>query len=202
MGWVLRKADPRIQPAPVRDLARDPLVVWQDRHYGLVSIAFGVALPVLLGLAVGDPWGGFIVGGAVRLLLVYHATFSINSLAHRFGSQPYSDKTSSRDNLLTALISMGEGYHNFHHTFPSDYRNGVRAHQFDPTKWVLRTLEVLGSAKNLRRTPRATIVRARVRMDERRLEAHPLPAAARERLQNLRLAIDEALNRWHALVAR
>jgi stearoyl-CoA desaturase (delta-9 desaturase) len=202
MGWVLRKADPAIKPAPVRDLARDPLVVWQDRHYGLVSIAFGVALPVLLGLAFGDIWGGFIVGGAVRLLLVFHATFSINSFAHRFGSQPYSDRSSARDHLLTALISMGEGYHNFHHAFPSDYRNGVQAHQYDPTKWILRALSATGLVRALKRTPAPAIVRARLRMDEQRLQACVVQPEARERLQQMRDLLDQAVVRWDDLVAR
>jgi stearoyl-CoA desaturase (delta-9 desaturase) len=201
IGWVLRQADPAIAPVPVRDLERDPLIVWQHRHFALIAVAAGVALPVLLGLAFGDPWGGFIVGGAVRLLLCFHATFSINSFAHLIGSQPYSDKNSSRDSLLTAVISMGEGYHNFHHAFPADYRNGVRAYQFDPTKWILRTLAVVGLTRNLRRTPALAIVRARLRMDEQRLGPW-LPPAAQPRLQQLRAAIDHAVERWHDLVAQ
>jgi stearoyl-CoA desaturase (delta-9 desaturase) len=201
IGWVLRKADPTIKPAPVRDLERDPLVVWQSRHYALIGTAVGVVLPVLLGLTFGDPWGGFIVGGAVRLLLCYHATFSINSFAHLFGSQPYSAKDSSRDNFLTALISMGEGYHNFHHTFPADYRNGVRAHQFDPTKWLLNALTAVGLARNLKRTPPPAIVRARLNMDARRLGAW-LPPHAQPQLQQLRATIDRAVERWHHLVAQ
>jgi stearoyl-CoA desaturase (delta-9 desaturase) len=200
IGWVLRKRDPAIQPAPVHDLERDPLVAWQHRYYAFIGVAMGVGLPVLLGLAFGDPWGGFIIGGAVRLFLVYHATFAINSFAHLIGKQPYSDKNSSRDSLLTALVSMGEGYHNFHHAFPADYRNGVWAHQFDPTKWALRALAVVRLARKLRRTPRAAIVRARLRMDERRLEAH-VPPAARERLKRLRIALDQAVSRWHDLMA-
>jgi stearoyl-CoA desaturase (delta-9 desaturase) len=201
IGWVAHKADPAIKPAPVHDLERDPLVVWQDRHYAWIGIAVGVVLPVLLGLAFGDPWGGFIVGGAVRLLLCYHATFSINSFAHLFGSQPYSDKDSARDNFFTAIISMGEGYHNFHHTFPADYRNGVRVHQFDPSKWALNLLAAAGLARNLRRTPVPAIVRARLRMDQLRLDPW-LPPAALPRLQQLRAAIAGAVERWHGLVAQ
>jgi stearoyl-CoA desaturase (delta-9 desaturase) len=202
VGWVIRKADPTLAPVPVRDLERDPLVVWQHRHYALIGIGFGLVLPVLLGLAFGDPWGGFVLGAAVRLLLVYHATFSINSFAHLFGSQPYSARSSARDSLLTALVSMGEGYHNFHHTFPADYRNGVRAHQFDPTKWILRTLAALGVVRTLRRTPPPAILRARLRMDEQRLESLVVPLPARQRLQQLRAVLDQAMVRWHDVVAR
>jgi stearoyl-CoA desaturase (Delta-9 desaturase) len=201
IGWVLRKADPSIKPAPVRDLERDPLVVWQSRHYALIGISVGLVLPVLLGLAFGDPWGGFIVGGAVRLMFCYHATFSINSFAHLFGSQPYSAKDSSRDNFLTAIISMGEGYHNFHHTFPADYRNGVRAHQFDPTKWLLNAMSAVGLARNLRRTPPPAILRARLSMDAQRLDRW-LPPQAQPHVQQLRAAVARAVERWHDLVAQ
>jgi stearoyl-CoA desaturase (delta-9 desaturase) len=97
---------------------------------------------------------------------------------------------------------MGEGYHNFHHAFPADYRNGVRAHQFDPTKWALCALAALGVARNLRRTPQPTIMRARLRMDEQRLAATAVPAATQERLKQLRAAIDQALTHWYAVASR
>jgi stearoyl-CoA desaturase (delta-9 desaturase) len=97
---------------------------------------------------------------------------------------------------------MGEGYHNFHHAFPADYRNGVRAHQFDPTKWALRALAAVGLASALRRTPAPAIVRARLRMDAQRLEACGVPPAAQQRLQQLRAMVDQAVVRWHDLVAQ
>lgn len=199
VGWVLRKSEPDIEPVPIGDLERDRLVCWQQRHYALIGVATGVLLPIGLGFASGDPWGGFVLGVALRLVLVYHATFSINSFAHMVGKQPYSDRSSARDSFLTALISMGEGYHNYHHTFPADYRNGVRAHHFDPTKWIVRTLAALRLAKNLRRTSQAVALRARLRTHECRLAVKPLSPAARERLGTLRMAIDRALDRWNAL---
>jgi stearoyl-CoA desaturase (Delta-9 desaturase) len=202
IGWVLRKADPNIKPTPVRDLERDPLVVWQRRHYALIGAATGVALPVLLGFVLGDPWGGFVVGAAARLVVTYHATFAINSFAHLLGAQPYSDKSSARDSLLTALISMGEGYHNFHHAFPGDYRNGFRAYQYDPTKWILRALAATGLAKNLRRTPQPAVVRAQWRMDARRFTPAQLPPTARERLDQFQAAVDQVFDRWHAIVVQ
>jgi stearoyl-CoA desaturase (delta-9 desaturase) len=195
IGWVLRKADPEIVPASVRDLERDPFVRFQSRHYAWVGVAAGLVLPTLLGLAFGDPLGGFVIGAAVRLLVTFHTTFAINSFAHYFGRQPYSDRTSARDSFVVALVSMGEGYHNFHHTFPADYRNGVRAHQFDPTKWVLRVLALLGVARNLRRTPVTAILKATLRMDEDRLAQIKVSSTARERIENLREAI-------HALAER
>jgi stearoyl-CoA desaturase (delta-9 desaturase) len=202
IGWVLRKADPTVKPAPIKDLERDALCTFQHRHYPLLATTFGIVLPVLLGLLCGDVWGGFIMGVAVRLMVSYHATFSINSVAHWIGSQPYSDDSSARDSFVTALISMGEGYHNFHHTFPSDYRNGVRPHQWDPTKWMLNLFAALGLARKLRRTSHASILRARLRMDERRVAIERLSPDTREKLAQIRAAVDHALVRWNAAVAR
>jgi stearoyl-CoA desaturase (Delta-9 desaturase) len=202
IGWVLRKTDPSITQPSVRDLEADPLIAWQHKYYAWIGGAAGFVVPLLLGFAFGDPWGGLVVGGLVRLVFVYQATFAINSVAHIIGTQPYSDRDSSRDSFVTALVSMGEGYHNFHHTFPGDYRNGVRAHHFDPTKWLIRTLAAIGVARNLRRTPAAAVLRARVRMEERRLSLNPIPAATGQRLQSARATVDAALTRWQSLMSR
>src|SRR4029450_6285636 len=135
---------------------------------------FGV--PTLLAwLLLGDPLGGVLIAGAFRVMFVWHVTFSINSVAHMVGSQPYSDRNTSRDSLITAFLSLGEGYHNFHHTFPVDYRNGVRVRDFDPSKWTTRAASLVGLARNLRRTPKAIVIRARLRMEARKLEKQPVP---------------------------
>jgi stearoyl-CoA desaturase (delta-9 desaturase) len=203
VGWVLRKPDPTIPTANVSDLEADRWIRWQHRHHQLLGAVVGFLLPALLGLLVGDLWGGLLLGGFARLVFVYQVTFAVNSLAHKFGSQPYSDRDSARDSFLAALVTMGEGYHNFHHTFPGDYRNGVRRYQFDPTKWILSALSTVGVTRNLRRTPAPAVIRARVRMEERRLErAGVLPGRASEALQSARAAVDEALGRWNALLKR
>ena len=67
----------------------------------------------------------------------HHFTFFINSLAHMWGSRPYTEENTARDNAVLALVTFGEGYHNFHHIFAHDYRNGVRWWQWDPTKWLI-----------------------------------------------------------------
>jgi stearoyl-CoA desaturase (delta-9 desaturase) len=171
MGWILTK-DPSSQGiSQVGDLERDPMIRFQHRYY--VPIAFGVGLgvPLALGFLFGDPWGGLIIGGFLRLVFFYQATFCINSLAHMIGKQPYSDDDSSRDCVITALVTMGEGYHNFHHTFPADYRNGVNTFEYDPTKWILSGFSVVGLAKNLIRTPEPVILKAKRRMQAKHEEA-------------------------------
>jgi stearoyl-CoA desaturase (Delta-9 desaturase) len=95
---------------------------------------------------------------------IHHTTFFVNSIAHMWGSRPYSDENSARDNWMLAFVTNGEGFHNFHHKFPSDYRNGIRWFDWDPTKWLIRTLHGFGLAKQLRSTPRPIIEKARLRM--------------------------------------
>jgi len=152
----------------VKDLQQDLLLRFQHRYYIPLAIFSGVVFPGLLGMLWGDPIGAVLVAGFLRLVLQWHATFAVNSVAHAIGSQPYSLKDSSRDSFWTALVTLGEGYHNFHHKFQLDYRNGLRWYQFDPTKWAIWTLSHLGITRDLRRTSVVQIERARQAvLDER-----------------------------------
>lgn len=159
VGWVLFRAKEEI--AGVKDLKRDKLVMWQHRYYVPLALVMGVGVPALIGMAWGDPVGALLVAGFLRLVIQWHATFAINSVAHCIGSQPFCTKTSARNSVITALITMGEGYHNFHHRFQTDYRNGIRWFHFDPTKWLVWSLSKVGGTWNLQRTPKARIEKAR-----------------------------------------
>jgi stearoyl-CoA desaturase (delta-9 desaturase) len=160
LGWILFK-DETVERDNVRDLEADALLRFQDRHYVALALVFGALLPAAIGLLWGDPIGALLVAGFLRLVVQWHATFFVNSLAHTIGSQPYSDRGSARDSFVTVLVTLGEGYHNFHHTFQADYRNGVRWYQLDPTKWFVWTLSKLGITSDLRRTPSKAIEKAR-----------------------------------------
>lgn len=160
IGWVLYKDSGEL--SRVRDLQGDPLVVWQHRHYVPLAIAVGAGVPMALGAIWGDALGGLLVAGFLRLVCQYHATFATNSLAHTLGSRPYDRSTSARDSFFTALFTFGEGYHNFHHRFQNDYRNGVRPWHFDPTKWLIYGLSLVGATRNLRRVTEEKIARARL----------------------------------------
>jgi stearoyl-CoA desaturase (delta-9 desaturase) len=160
IGWIFYKKPGEGDPRRVKDLVADPLIVWQDRNYVWLALVFGGLVPLGLGFLWGDPIGALLVACCLRLVLQWHATFAVNSFAHWLGSQPYSRSTSARDSFLTALITLGEGYHNFHHRFQADYRNGVRWYHFDPTKWFVWTLERIGLTWDLRRTSPETIERA------------------------------------------
>ena len=97
--------------------------------------------------------GMFVFALLLRLVLTQHFTFLINSAAHIWGSQPYSSAHSARDNWLLSFFTFGEGYHNYHHSFQADYRNGPRLYNWDPSKWLIWGMEKIGLANGLRRSP-------------------------------------------------
>jgi stearoyl-CoA desaturase (delta-9 desaturase) len=121
-------------------------------------------------LGWNDWFGGFIYTGIIRTFCVNQATFCVNSLAHYLGDQPFDDRNTPRDHVLTALVTLGEGYHNFHHEFPSDYRNGIEWHQFDPTKWTIWLWKRLRLARNLKRFKQNEIDKGRNQQVRKRLD--------------------------------
>jgi stearoyl-CoA desaturase (delta-9 desaturase) len=125
-------------------------------------------LPALIGHFIGSALGGFALSGLVRLVFVHHCTFFINSLCHVVGTRPYTDQNTARDSFLLAFFTYGEGYHNYHHHFPTDFRNGIRWYQFDPTKWLIVSLAIVGLAKNLRKVPEKIIEQAKKEMQQKR----------------------------------
>jgi stearoyl-CoA desaturase (delta-9 desaturase) len=172
IGWMLRSyPSSETDYSNVRDLQKDPIVVFQHRYYLPLALGLNFGLPLALGWLHGDVWGLFLLAGVLRLVVSHHLTFLINSAAHAFGPQPYSDEHSARDNGWLAFLTYGEGYHNFHHQFAHDYRNGVRWWQWDPSKWIICSLSWVGLTKRLRRTPAVVIQRARLSMQFRRVEA-------------------------------
>jgi stearoyl-CoA desaturase (delta-9 desaturase) len=172
VGWMLRDyASGKLDWSVVPDLERDPIVAWQHRYYWLLVLVTNIALPLLLGWMVGDILGVFLLAGILRLVVSHHVTFFINSLAHMWGSRPYTDENTARDNWFLAIVTYGEGYHNFHHLFQSDYRNGIRWWQYDINKWFIKTCSWLGLANNLKRTSDFRIQRARLAMVFKRAQA-------------------------------
>lgn len=121
------------------DLNADPLIRFQHKWYLPLALFMGFGLPSLIcGYFWGDYYGGFFIGGVLRLVGVHHSTFFVNSLAHYAGEATYTDGHTARNSFITALLTLGEGYHNFHHEFPNDYRNGIEWYQFDPTKVFIK----------------------------------------------------------------
>ena len=206
MGWIFFKLYPR-PLANVADLKKDPLVMWQHHWHRQIGMLMGIGVPTLIGLFHSGPigaLGGFLLGGVTRIVAVQHCTFFINSLCHTLGGRPYDSRTSARDSFVMALFTFGEGYHNYHHSFQHDYRNGVKRWQFDPTKWTVWTLEKLGLVSGLRRVPAEKILLAEMRETRRQAE---LRLAELEEVRSLGLAPDcpgwqNALDSLHEFTER
>ena len=150
-GWMIRDYESvRDDLSNVNDLFKDPVLVWQKKHYLLLTLAMNLGLPLLIGYLHGDIWGSILLLGFLRLVLSQHFTYLINSAAHMWGSRNYDPKQTARDNSFIALLTFGEGYHNYHHTFAWDYRNGIKWYHYDPTKWLIKACSWLKLTSNLR----------------------------------------------------
>ena len=133
-------------------LRQDPIVMWQHRYY-LPIVLSGLGLTFVVGFLDNGWMGGlgcFLLAGVGRTFAVLNSTFCINSICHLWGRQPHGQADSSRDSWLVSLVTFGEGYHNYHHTYQSDYRNGPRWYNFDPSKWLIFMLSKMGLASSLR----------------------------------------------------
>ncbi len=165
--WLFKKRDP-IEPRLVKDLMADPVIAFQHRFYPWLMAAVNVLLVLILWAISGDLFGAIVLGFLLRMFLAHHTTWFINSLAHMWGSKPYSSEHSAVNNFILAFLTFGEGYHNFHHTFAGDYRNGIRWYQFDPTKALIWLLSKLGLASELQRSD-PLMIRKRLVQEDRRL---------------------------------
>jgi stearoyl-CoA desaturase (delta-9 desaturase) len=169
IGWMLRDhPSGAIDYSVVPDLQKDPVAAWQHRWYWTLVWVTNAGVPLLLGWLTGDMLGMFLLVGVARLALSHHVTFFINSLAHMWGRQPYTDENSARDQHFLALITYGEGYHNYHHMFQSDYRCGIRWWHLDINKWFISTCALLGLVRNRKRAPMIKVLRARLNMEFKR----------------------------------
>ena len=162
IGWMLREYQREIYHdySNVRDLQNNAIVAFQHRHYLALTLATNIGIPLLLGLIHGDLLGMLLLAGVLRMVMTHHTTFFINSLAHIWGSQPFTDRNSARD-------------------------NGIHWWQFDPTKWLIRTAAWCGLAGDLRSCPEERIEQARLEMQLKRAQARLRKAEDRELWQAL-----------------
>jgi stearoyl-CoA desaturase (delta-9 desaturase) len=181
IGWLIFKLNPDEPYDNVIDLQKDKLVCWQDRHVQSIAVLVSF-IPVTIAGFLWNGWAGalgaFLIGGVARIVVLQHCTFLINSACHAIGRQPYSTKCTARDSLFLALFTFGEGYHNYHHEFQHDYRNGVKPWQFDPTKWIIWTFSKIGLVRNLRRVPAEVIELAEKQASEERTRYGSLDQSA------------------------
>ena len=144
VGWILSTERDHYDPVRVADFGRFPELRWLDRHHWVPLAGFGLAVWAIGGAAA------FAWGFVLATVALYHATFAINSVAHIWGTRPFATADDSRNNLLLALVTLGEGWHNNHHYCRSSCRQGVEWWQIDVTYLALRALAAIGVARDLR----------------------------------------------------
>ena len=168
IGWILLEEENFTNDfSNVKDLQESKIIMWQHRNVFLIGALSGLILPAIIGLTIGGISGAvgcFVWAGLARVVFVHHGTFLINSAAHIWGKQPYSEENSSRDSFWLAFLTFGEGYHNFHHTFQAAYRNGHKWYHMDPSKWWIQSFKYLGLNTDLKSTPKHSIEIAKVNM--------------------------------------
>jgi stearoyl-CoA desaturase (delta-9 desaturase) len=147
----------------VKDLRRDPLLRWMNGTFPWWA-ALGLLIPAALGGLCTMSWTGvllgFVWGGLVRIFLIHHVTWSINSVCHIWGSRPFRSHDESRNNAIFGVLALGEGWHNNHHAFPRSARHGLRWWQLDVSYLIIRAMSLVGLARDVR-TPSAARMAAK-----------------------------------------
>jgi stearoyl-CoA desaturase (Delta-9 desaturase) len=147
VGWLFIHTQRGSKERYAPDLMKDPLIRWVDRTF-VLWVTVGLLFPFVLGGIIGGSLEaaltGLLWGGAVRMLVVHHVTYSINSLCHFFGKQAFDTGDESRNLAWLSFFTFGEAWHNNHHAFPTSYEHGMTRWQFDPSRWLIRGLEKMG----------------------------------------------------------
>jgi stearoyl-CoA desaturase (Delta-9 desaturase) len=159
VGWLFDEEKTSIERwAP--DLLKDPVMTRIDRLFPALA-AVSLVLPAVAGFAfTGTPWGAvtaFLWGGLARVFLLHHMTWSVNSICHYFGKRPFETTDLSTNNWPLALLSFGESWHNNHHAFPTSAIHGLGRWQIDPSGFVIRALERMGLARDVKRVTREQV---------------------------------------------
>ncbi len=161
IGWMF-KPDATVQQAWAPDLLRETAIARVSRAFPLI-LASSFLLPAVLGGVISGSWAGawtgLLWGGLVRIFLLHHVTWSINSVCHVFGTRPFASHDESRNNVVMALLGFGEGWHNGHHAFPASARHGLRWWELDISWVVIRTLSAVRHAKDAKLPTRTQMSR-------------------------------------------
>jgi stearoyl-CoA desaturase (delta-9 desaturase) len=187
LGWVFARQHDKADLANVADLTRYPELMWLHKHELLPAAATAGLCFWIAG------WSGLVVGFFWSTVLLYHATFCINSLAHVRGSQRYVTGDDSRNNALLAIVTLGEGWHNNHHAYQSSVRQGFRWWEIDLAYCVLRALSWTGLVWDLKAPPEA-VTRNEQSLGARVVNRAAEQLAARFNAERIALGIQSALH--------
>ncbi len=164
MGWMMKNDSVNL-PIQAPDLLKNKLVMFQHNYYVYLAVMVGYILPLAIGHLLGNALLGLLIAGGLRIFLTQQSTFFVNSLSHTLGKTPYSSEKTAKDSLIVAFLTHGEGYHNFHHKFQFDYRNGIRWYHWDPTKWSIQIAALMGLARKLKTVQFSDILKARFQVE-------------------------------------
>ncbi len=164
MGWMMKHETVSL-PINAVDLEKNKLVMLQHNYYLIWAVGIGYVFPLLVGMALGNGFLGLVIAGGLRIFLTQQSTFFINSLTHMYGKTTYSKELTARDSLIMAFLTHGEGYHNFHHQFQFDYRNGIKWYHWDPTKWSIQLANLMGLAEKLKTVKFSEILKAKMQVE-------------------------------------
>lgn len=193
--WMFKKDFPIDYEKLPMDLRKDKMIRIQDRYYLPLAILVGFGIPMLAGhLIVGSVLVGLYVGAILRLLASGHCTFCINSVAHLIGTRPFSLSNTARDNWFLSILTFGEGYHNYHHKFQADYRNGLVWYAWDPSKWIIYLLSGAGFTRNLIRMSPEKVLIARMKVSESKLGSSGVDIGILEKKRRMLLRLSKRMD--------
>lgn len=173
VGWILDRQYKATETDRIRDFARYPELRWLDRYHLVPPVMLALAL-----FAIGG-WSLLVWGFFVSTVLLWHGTFTINSLAHVFGRRRYETTDDSRNSLILALITMGEGWHNNHHYYQRSASQGFRWYEIDMSYIILRGLQAIGIVSGVGKPPAHVIAGERAPRAGKKLAPAPAPVSAR-----------------------
>jgi stearoyl-CoA desaturase (delta-9 desaturase) len=187
VGWIFDRKHDEADLSKVADLTRWPELMWLKKFELLPAIALGLLCLLIAG------WSGLVVGFLWSTVLVYHATFAINSLAHVRGSKRYVTGDDSRNNWLLAIVTLGEGWHNNHHAFQSSVRQGFKWWEVDAAYYVLKAMSWFRLTWDLK-TPPVHVLRNEQRLGARIVNRAAEQLAAHFNAERIAQAITTALH--------
>jgi stearoyl-CoA desaturase (delta-9 desaturase) len=170
VGWILCDKYNEADRSQIRDFARYPELRFIDKHDWIGPWTLAITC-----LLIGG-WSGLLIGFFASTVVLWHVTFTVNSVAHVMGRRAYDTDDTSRNTLLVALATGGEGWHNNHHRYPWSARQGFRWWQIDVTYYVLRAFSWVGIVHDLRPVPASVIEEARAAKARRRARGTSLPS--------------------------
>lgn len=195
MGWMMLH-DSVSLPIHAPDLEKNAKVMHQHNHYLVWAIFVGYIVPLIVGALLGNAFLGLVIAGGLRIFLTQQSTFFVNSLSHTLGETPYSSEKTAKDSIIVAILTHGEGYHNFHHKFQFDYRNGIKWYHWDPTKWSIQFAALLGLARRLKTVQFSEILKAKLEVESEKIKNSQF---YKEKLEPLSIRLVETQARFDQL---